>query len=239
MPHRFVLRSLNLVARFAARLTRPGSRGYGDGMITNIRVPAGEGRAVVVAAGQHFRVVDVEGGQVGDLFAFAADDPAEFASAEHTRVAIQKLFPKPGDPVLTNRRRPILVAGADSSPGRHDMLYAACDPARYALLGVTGPHRSCAGNLREAMRGRGLGVPAVPQPLNIFMDVRPEPGGELRSRPASSRPGDFVTFRAARDCIVVLSSCPMDIVPISSGGITPLELQIFEDADGWDTPARI
>jgi len=196
----------------------------------NVRVPAGEGRAVAVAASQHFRVVDVEGGQVGDLFVFAADDPAEFASAEHTRVAIQRLFPRPGDPVLTNRRRPILYAGQDSSPGRHDMLYAACDAARYALLGVTGPHRSCAGNLREAMAGQGLGVPAVPQPLNIFMDVRPEPGGELSSRPASSRPGDHVTFRAALDCIVVLSSCPMDIVPISSGGITPLELQVFEEA---------
>jgi uncharacterized protein YcgI (DUF1989 family) len=28
------------------------------------------------------------------------------------------------------------------------------------------------------------------------------------------------------DCVVVLSSCPMDIVQISTGGITPLELQL-------------
>jgi uncharacterized protein YcgI (DUF1989 family) len=30
------------------------------------------------------------------------------------------------------------------------------------------------------------------------------------------------------DCLVVLSSCPMDIVNISVGGITPLELQVSE-----------
>lgn len=71
-------------------------------------------------------------------------------------------------------------------------------------------------------------APAVPQPLNVFMDVRAGPDGELTSRPASTRPGDYVvTFRAARDCLVVLSACPMDLVPISSGGITPLELRVY------------
>jgi uncharacterized protein YcgI (DUF1989 family) len=130
--------------------------------------------------------------------------------------------------VLTNRRRPILSVVEDTSPGRHDMLYAACDPARYALLGAVPSHRSCAGNLAEALRGRGLQMTAVPQPLNIFMDVRVEPDGTLVSAPASSRPGDYIAFRATQDCLVVLSSCPMDIVPISSGGITPLELHAYE-----------
>jgi uncharacterized protein len=192
-----------------------------------LRVPGGEGRAVPLGEGQCLRVIDVAGGQVGDLFAFAAADPGEFASASHTRVAIRKLFPRPGDPVLTNRRRPILSVVEDTSPGRHDMLYAACDPARYASLGAAS-HRSCAGNLAEALRGRGLEMTAVPQPLNIFMDVRAEPDGTLVSAPASSRPGDYIAFRATQDCLVVLSSCPMDIVPISSGGITPLELQVYE-----------
>lgn len=205
---------------------------FGGGMVESVRVPGGEGRAVVVRQGQHVRVVDVEGGQVGDLFAFAVADPGEFASAGHTRVAIGRLFPRPGDPVLTNRRRPILVMAEDTSPGRHDMLYAACDPARYALLGAASSHRSCAANLRQALRSQGVEVTAVPQPLNIFMDVRAEADGTLSSRPASSRPGDYVAFQAVRDCLVVLSSCPMDIVPISSGGVTPLELQVGQTAAG-------
>ena len=197
-------------------------------MIETLRVPGGEGRAALLAEGQCFRVVDVAGGQVGDLFAFTAADPGEFASASHTRVAIGKLFPRPGDPVVTNRRRPILSVLEDTSPGWHDMLYAACDPVRYASLGAPASHRSCAGNLAEALAGRGVSITTVPQPLNVFMDVRAEPGGRLVSAPASSRPGDHIAFRAAQDCLVVLSSCPMDIVPISSGGITPLELQVYE-----------
>ena len=197
-------------------------------MSETLQVPAGEGRAVLLAEGQCFRVVDVAGGQVGDLFAFTAADPGEFASASHTRVAIGKLFPRPGDPVLTNRRRPILSVLEDTSPGWHDMLYAACDSARYASLGAPASHRSCAGNLAEALAGRGLEAGPVPQPINVFMDVRARPDGTLASFPASSRPGDYLAFRAARECIIVLSSCPMDIVPISSGGITPLELQIYE-----------
>src|SRR5947207_15220514 len=168
-------------------------------MAGSVWVPGGQGRAVVVRQGQYVRVVDVEGGQVGDLFAFAAADPGEFASAGHTRLAISRLFPRPGDPVLTSRRRPILVMAEDASPGRHDMLYAACDPARYALLGAAASHRSCAVNLTEVLRGRGLEMATVPQPLNVFMDVRAEPDGRLISAPASSRPGDYVAFRAAPD----------------------------------------
>ena len=189
-------------------------------------MPGGEGRAVLVRAGQIARVTDVMGGQVGDLFAVSEADPGEYASAGHTRPAIRKLFPRPGDPVLTNRRRPILTVREDTSPGRHDMLYAACDPARYASLGAAPGHRSCAGNLVEALGAYNTALVTVPQPLNVFMDVAPERDGTLVSHPASSRAGDFIEFRAELDCLVVLSSCPMDIVPISAGGITPLDLTV-------------
>jgi uncharacterized protein len=195
--------------------------------VARVQVPGGEGRAVLVAAGQVVRVTDVAGGQVGDLFAFSRAEPGEYASAQHTRPTIRKLFPRPGDPVLTNRRRPILTVVEDHSPGRHDMLYAACDPARYASLGAAPGHRSCAENLRETLRDHGVPVAAVPQPLNVFMDVRAEPDGTLASHPASTRAGDFIAFRADLDCLVVLSACPMDIVAISAGGITPLELSVL------------
>jgi uncharacterized protein len=192
-----------------------------------VQVPGGEGRAVILTQGQYVRIVDVAGGQVGDLFAFASADPGEYASASHTRPAIRKLFPGTGDVVLTNRRRPILSVLEDTSPGRHDMLYAACDAARYESLGAAASHRSCAGNLEQALRSAGRDLITVPQPLNVFMDVRPRPDGTLAASPASSRPGDYIAFRASQDCVVVLSSCPMDIVPISAGGITPLEMHVY------------
>ncbi len=107
-------------------------------MAQYIHIPAREGRGVQVAAGTRFRVIDLQGGQVGDLFAFCADDPAEFASAEHIRVYVNRLFPRPGEYFVTNKRRPILFFEADNSPGVHDLLCAACDPSRYQGLGVEG-----------------------------------------------------------------------------------------------------
>jgi uncharacterized protein len=106
-------------------------------IISRTVVAAGTGRAVAVRAGQRVRVVDVEGGQVGDVFAFAVDDPAEYLSASHTRTHTSRLFPHIGEAFVTNRRRPILTLVADTSPGAHDMLIAACDPERYRALGAS------------------------------------------------------------------------------------------------------
>ena len=49
-----------------------------------------------VEAGRRFRVVDVEGGQVADTWAFVAEDPGEHHSAQHTRAVVDRLFPRPG-----------------------------------------------------------------------------------------------------------------------------------------------
>jgi uncharacterized protein len=113
-----------------------------------IAIPACEGRGVRVSAGRTLRVVDVEGGQVGDLFAFAAEDSGEYLSGSHTRAATSRLFPQVGECFVSNRRRPLLELVADDSPGVHDMLIAACDPARYPALGSTArtppARRTCA-----------------------------------------------------------------------------------------------
>ena len=133
--------------------------------LERIEVPAREGRALRVAAGRAFRVIDVAGGQVGDLFAFASPD--EYLSASHTRAHARRLFPAVGEAFHSNRRRPLLELVADDSPGVHDMLIAACDPERYRELGVHEPHASCAENLLRAFPG----APFVPQPVNLFMNI--------------------------------------------------------------------
>src|SRR5258708_13915549 len=97
-------------------------------------VPAGPGLAVWMRHGEHLRIVDVEGAQVGDLFAFAAADPAEYLSASHTRTSTSRLFPRIGEQFMTNQRRPILTLVAHTSPGVHHILIAACDPQRYRML---------------------------------------------------------------------------------------------------------
>lgn len=195
-------------------------------MNTTTVVAAGTGRAVVLGKGDRVRVIDVEGAQVGDVFAFAAGDPDEYLSASHTRTVTGRLFPAVGEHFVTNRRRPILRLVADTSPGVHDMLIAACDRERYRLLGAP-EHRSCADNLREALAGIGVGVGVVPQPVNIFMNIPVTDGGHLSWLPAVSRAGDAVTFEADMDCVVVVSACPMDLNAINGERVTDLALELI------------
>ena len=196
--------------------------------MTRIDVPAREGRGVRVPAGARLRVIDVEGGQVADTFAFRADDVTEYHSAEHTRVHVNRLFPRPGEHFVTNHRRPILLLESDDTPGIHDMLCAACDPERYAALGVQGRHASCRENLERAMAELGHDRIEVPQPINLFMNIPVREGGELGWEPAPTQAGDSVTLRAEMDCFVVVSACPQDIVAINAKNPTPVAIELLD-----------
>ena len=191
-------------------------------------VPAREGRAVYVEAGRRFRVIDVEGGQVADTWAFVADDPAEFHSAQHTRVHVNRLFPLPGEQFVTNARRPILLLEEDATPGIHDMLCAACDPERYEGLGVEGWHASCQENLQTALQGVGVEPPRfAPQPINLFMHTPAQPDGTIAWLPAPTKAGDYVLMRAELDLMLVVSACPQDIVQINERRPTPVEIELL------------
>lgn len=194
-----------------------------------IHVGAREGRAVTVAAGGLFRVVDSEGGQVADMFAFNAADVSEHHSAMHTRAAVDRLFPRPGEAFVSNRRRPMFTLERDDTPAVHDMLIAPCDPERYQGLGVEGWHASCQENLELAMRGLGHDGICIPASINLFMNIPVSDGGGLGWEPAPTEAGDSITFRALMDCIVVVSACPQDIVPINSCNPTAVAVELLED----------
>jgi uncharacterized protein len=196
--------------------------------IETIHVPAREGRAVKVGTGGAFRVVDVEGRQVADLFAFNAHDVSEHHSAMHTRAAVDRLLPRVGEAFMTNRRRPILTLERDDTPAVHDMLIAPCDPERYQGLGVDGWHASCQENLERAMRGFGHDGICIPQSINLFMNIPVAQDGSLGWEPAPTEPGDSITLRAEMDCIVVVSACPQDIVPINDCNPTPIAIELLE-----------
>jgi uncharacterized protein len=192
-----------------------------------IHVPAREGRAVTVPAGTAFRIVDVEGGQVADLFAFNAADVEEYHSAMHTRAAVSRLFPRVGEAFVTNRRRPIMTLERDDTPAVHDMLIAPCDPERYRGLGVEGWHSSCRENLERAMEALGHAPICVPPSINLFMNIPVASDGGLGWEPAPTAPGDSITMRALMDCIVVASACPQDIIPINEGNPTPIAIELL------------
>jgi uncharacterized protein YcgI (DUF1989 family) len=189
-----------------------------------IQIPAREARAVRLPAGATFRVIDVEGRQAGDLWAFAAD--GEYHDAPHTRVETGRLFPAIGEQFWSNRRCPILTLLEDRSPGLHDMLMAACDPERFVRLGHVGHHASCQENLLGCLAAEGVEAPLVPQPINLFMNIPIRPDGTLEQGAAQSAPGDYVALRAELDCLVVVSACPQDIVQTNALEPTPLAIEV-------------
>ena len=197
-------------------------------VVARHRVPAKTGAAVEVEAGQRVAIVDVEGGQVGDFFAFNRDDLGEYLSASHTRAFNSRLFPAIGQSFMSSRRRPMLRVLGDTSPGFHDLLIAACDPPRYVQLGVTGWHASCAENLVTAMAARGLDLGHVPQPFNVFMRTPPEVDGSISWLLAESKPGDRFEMEAVLDLVVVLSACPTELSGINAGELSDLELEISQ-----------
>ena len=186
-------------------------------------LPARRGRAVRLGAGEAIRIINTHGAQVVDTWCFSAEDLSEFMSNEHMRPTLGRLWPRQGDALVTNRRRPILFLEEDTSPGRHDTLMAACDDYRYGLLGCIEYHDNCTDNLYAGMRQIGLVPPECPSPLNLWMNIPVDAGGNTSWGEPLSRPGDYVILRARMDCIVAMSACPQDILPINGAACQPTE----------------
>jgi uncharacterized protein YcgI (DUF1989 family) len=178
-------------------------------------VPARQGKAAYVKAGAAITIINTFGTQVVDTWCFLRDDLTEFMSMEHQRSVSQSVFPYVGAPLYSNRRRPILTLEEDTSPGRHDTLLAACDVYRYQMLGCTEYHDNCTDNLAAAMTEIGLVAPETPSPLNLWMNIPFTSDGATEFCPPLSKPEDFVRLRAHHDVIVVMSTCPQDMVPIN------------------------
>ena len=198
-------------------------------------VPARQARAFRLSQGESIRVVNTHGSQVVDAWALAPPELSEHMSMPHTRATLESLRVAEGDHLYSERRRPIMTLVEDTSPGVHDMLFPACDPVRYELLGHAGHHDNCRENFHAALAELGLERPAVPSPLNLFMNVSSE-GGALELLPSVSRPGDQVVLRAERELVVVLSACPQDIVPINGPALEPRDVGV--EIVGRSVPLR-
>ncbi len=180
-------------------------------------VPARQGRAVKVSRGQALKIINTFGHQVVDFWAFDARDLGTYLSMEHTRSTLSRLTPRAGDLLVDNWREPMLAFESDTSPGVHDTVIAPCDPARYKKLGCAADHASCADNLRRALELLDLAAPLCPASFNLWMNIPVLSTGELEWRETVAKPGDSVVFRALVDCIMVMSACPQDIIPINAG----------------------
>ena len=193
-------------------------------------VPAREGRAVRLSAGDHIKLINTHGTQVIDMWAFNADDPLEIMSMHHTKSMLRRMMPREGEAFYTYKRRPILTLVEDHSPGVHEVVLPACDKYRYIADGFEGYHDSCGDNLSNALEKINYPAPPVtPQPLQVWMNCPISEDGKIDYLPPVTRAGDYTVFKAEMDCVVALSACPYDLhdldMPVNGPDCKPVEVQ--------------
>ncbi|MBV9289747.1 MAG: DUF1989 domain-containing protein [Hyphomicrobiales bacterium] len=183
-----------------------------------------EGRAFDVPAGHFFRIVSIEGPQVGDLNLWSAADLSERFFSGKTR-AFHGTHVSVGDrlwstlptlrPMATITRDTLDWYGYDADgAGVHDVIGTRCDPYTNRLLTGRDYDRCCHSNLAHALAGRMKlplreAEPHVHDVLNVFMCTgftRDEHRYFMKASPA--RPGDFLELFAEIDLIGALSACP-------------------------------
>lgn len=193
----------------------------------SVDVPGYSNGWIAANSGQYVRIIDIEGCQVGDLFAVSRADHDEFMSPSVTRLHNGSLFPETGQCFFTNRDRPVFTFIADTSPGCHDMLYASCNRDWYAGRGLA-DHPNCRDNYFEAARDAGIRHVLQPDPVNLFQNTPPGGGdGRFFVGVTMSAAGDSVMLRAEIDCIVILTACSSE--RIVGGRSTPLRLEVHDD----------
>lgn len=198
-------------------------------MTNEILIKGGHGGRIEVRKGQLLEIVNVKGEQICDFFAFNFDDVSEYLSPSHCRAKLNSIVPKIGDVLVTRLYNPIFEIVEDTV-GRHDMIFAPCDPARYLQgFGVT-DHRSCRTNLAEVMADKNIPYAYLPDPINFFQNTPVMPDGTIEyGRSSLAKAGDKVVLRAHMDAIAVGSACAMDLVPLNGEHLTDIRFVVCDE----------
>ena len=189
-----------------------------------VRVPPRDGRCVHVPAGAFFRIVSVEGPQVGDLNLWNANDLSERFYSGKTR-ALHGTHLDTGERLWSSfpNLRPMATIIEDTldwygfddfGGGVHDVIGTRCDPYTGRLLSGDDYHYCCHSNLTRALAAYSK-LPLheaellVHDVMNVFMCTGfTRDTGQYFMKASPVRPGDFIEFFAEIDLVVGLSACP-------------------------------
>lgn len=229
--------------------------------VDEVVVPPREARCFQVPAGSFFRIVSIEGPQVGDLNLWSAGDINERFFSGKTR-ALHGTHLSTGDqlwsclpylrPMATITHDTLDWYGFDEFGGSvHDVIGTRCDPYTHKLLSGHEYHHCCHSNLTRALSER-LGKskqemePAVHDVLNVFMCTGfTRDTGQYFMKASPVRPGDYLEFFAEIDLLGALSACPggdCSAEHSSDAAVChPLLVEVYRPKAppaGWTSPAR-
>ena len=237
------------------RSARAGASKTGE-----VLVQPREGCCFHVPAGGFFRIISVEGPQVGDLNLWNAQNLDEHFYSGKTR-AIHGTHITTGERMWSNLPylRPMATIiedtlgwyGMDEFGGSiHDVIGTRCDPYTHHLLAGDDYHHCCHSNLSRALAdetGRPLKEVEmqVHDVLNVFMCTGfTRDTGQYFMKASPVRPGDYIEFFAEIDLLGALSACPggdcSSTHSSDAAACHPLLVETFAPANGalasWESP---
>lgn len=228
--------------------------------VSELMIPPRDARAFSVPAGHLFRIVSVEGPQVGDLNLWNTHDLSERFYSGKTR-ALHATHVSTGDRLWSTlpALRPMATITHDTldwygwdedGGGVHDIIGTRCDPYTNVLLKGTEYHHCCHSNLTRALAAeRNMPLAQaelhVHDVLNVFMCTgytRDTHQYFMKASPV--RPGDFIEFFAEIDLLAALSACPGGDCGASHSDdgarCYPLKVEIYRPREGalagWRSP---
>ena len=231
-------------------------------LVAEMIVPPRDAKSFRVPAGHFFRIVSIEGPQVGDLDLWNANDLSERFFSGKTR-QLHATHVSTGDRLWSNLPylRPLATITHDTlgwygwdddGGGVHDVIGTRCDPYTNRLLSGGDYHHCCHSNMVRALSaGSGLPIaeaePLVHDVLNVFMCTgftRDTHQYFMKASPV--RPGDFIEFFAEIDLLGALSACPGGDCGSShssdAAACHPLKVEIYrtdpELLAAWRAPER-
>lgn len=225
-------------------------------------VPPRDARSFHVPAGHFFRIVSIEGSQVGDLNLWNAGDLSERFFSGKTR-ALHGTHVSVGDRLWSSlpHLRPMATITHDTlgwygwdadGAGVHDVIGTRCDPYTNRLLKGNDYHHCCHSNLVRALAtDRNLSLEEaeahVHDVLNVFMCTGfTHDTHQYFMKASPVRPGDFIEFFAEIDLLGALSACPGGDCGSShssdAAACYPLKVEVWKAAPdslaGWTPPER-
>ena len=229
-------------------------------LVESIIIPPRDARTFEVPAGYFFRIISIEGPQVGDLNLWNKSNINERFFSGKTR-ALYGTHVSTSDRLYSNLPflRPMATIthdtldwyGYDNDGGSvHDVIGTRCDPYTHVALNNEEYHYCCHSNLCRALSGQQQ-KPIneiehhVHDVLNVFMCTGfTKDTHQYFMKASPVRPDDYIEFFAEIDLLGGLSTCPGGDCSSSHSSdeaiCYPLKVEIFKpSADSlkqWTSP---
>jgi len=183
-----------------------------------------------IAAGDHLRIVDLEGQQAVDFLVYDSADPVNRYNAANTVKLNRTVYVGKGTKLYSELGE-VLMTVIEDTVGHHDTLGGCCSTEvnrkRYGIPDTA----SCRNNFIKALGEHGMSPRDIPLNINFFMNVPVRPDGSTEIVEGLSVPGDYVDLRAEKDVLVVISNCPQLYNPCNGWNPTPVRLIEWRPAD--------